>query len=98
MKKSRIVALDRDSGPRATVWAAAGRVIVFVVAWLVLNTLANIRQPARDVGPGVWFLLPSVDIVVVLGAFALAGWRGVPLPAPVPCLLSPPLPAARLFP
>jgi len=64
---------------------------------MVLNTLCNQRGPGRDEGPGVWFLLPSVDVVVVLGAFALAGWRGVRLPAALGWALAPALVAVRLL-
>ncbi|HEX3693951.1 MAG TPA: sulfatase-like hydrolase/transferase [Polyangia bacterium] len=65
--------------------------------WALLNAMANGRAPARDVGPGCWFFLPSVDVTVVLGMFALLGWRGIRVPAMVGWLLAGLLIAVRIF-
>lgn len=88
--------MDRNGGSGGKRWTTAARALTFVVAWLLLNALANLRQPARAVGPGAWFLLPSVDVAVVLGVFALAGWRGVRLPPQVAWVLAVALVGVRI--
>ena len=52
------------------------RALLFVVAWSFLNVLVNLRFPSAE--PAGWYLLPSLDVTVVLAAFAvlgLVGWR-----------------------
>ncbi|HEV8548143.1 MAG TPA: hypothetical protein VGQ57_03925, partial [Polyangiaceae bacterium] len=41
----------------------------FLVAWGVLDAIVNVRYPGKETR--LWYLLPSLDIVVLLGTFAL---------------------------
>jgi hypothetical protein len=54
--------------------------LLFVAAWAVLNTLFNLRYPARIVEPEWWYLLPSIDVTVLLGILALVALLGRELP------------------
>jgi hypothetical protein len=51
---------------------------VFLAAWAALDVLVNLRHPGPE--PACWYFLPSLDVTVLLGAFALAGWRGWRVP------------------
>ena len=88
---------DSDDARDSPLFRTVASAIVFVAVWAALNTLANLRVPGRDTGPGLWFLLPSVDITVVLGIFALLGWRGVRVPPQVGWLLGALLIGVRIF-
>jgi len=89
--------LDPNGGDRDSPVRALASAVLFLVVWAALNALANVRFPSRDIGPGLWFLLPSVDITVVLGIFALLGWRGVRVPVQVGWLLAVLLIGVRIF-
>ena len=54
---------------------------LFLLAWAALSALCNLRAPGPEPGPSVWFLLPNVDVTVLLCLFALLGWRNLRLPA-----------------
>lgn len=54
--------------------AAWRRLGVFVGAVLVLDVLFNLRFPALEVP--LWYLLPALDVVMLLGAFTLVGSQG----------------------
>lgn len=43
----------------------------FVLSWMTLNVMFNLRAPTHE--PPAWYLLPSLDVAVLLGLFALAG-------------------------
>ncbi len=50
------------------------RLLIFLVAWGVLDTLFNLRSPGGE--PAFWYVLPSIDVVVLLAAFMLLRTRG----------------------
>ncbi len=58
--------------------AEAGKLAVFLGATLFLDTLFNLRFPALELH--FWYLLPSVDVVMILGAFAIMGSQGWRVP------------------
>ena len=83
MPLSRLGAFFRRLAPARTspvrhVFAVVG----FLLAWALLNTVVNLRTPARVEEPHPWWLLPSVDVVALLAIFAALGWRGRYLPLP----------------
>jgi hypothetical protein len=53
--------------------------IVFLAAFAYLDALANARYPGPE--PPFWYLVPSLDVLLLLGVFAAFGWfqRKVPL-------------------
>jgi hypothetical protein len=50
--------------------------VLFLAAWALLNATFNLRYPYPDDEPARWYLLPSIDVCVLLGVFAVLGWRG----------------------
>jgi hypothetical protein len=48
---------------------------VFLAAWALLNAAFNLRYPYPEDEPSYWYLLPSIDVCVLLGVFAFLGWR-----------------------
>jgi hypothetical protein len=54
------------------------RLALFVGAVMVLDVLFNTRFPKLEVP--LWYLLPSIDVVMLLAAFALAGSQGWRVP------------------
>jgi hypothetical protein len=58
--------------------AEASKLAIFLVATLYLDTLFNLRFPQPELH--LWYLLPSVDVVVILGAFAIVGSQGWRIP------------------
>jgi hypothetical protein len=59
--------------PRVRAVAAA---VLFLMVWAGLNALFNMRYPARPLEAGYYFLLPSVDVCLLLLVYSLLGWRG----------------------
>ncbi len=64
--------------PIARRWRAFGaerpaqrHVVVFIVAWTFLNLMTNVQYPRTE--PPLWYLLPSPDVAVLLGVYALVG-------------------------
>ena len=55
-------------------WRASGPTLLFLVAWTFLNVVVNVRYPATE--PAGWYFLPSLDVAVLLGGFALLGLAG----------------------
>jgi len=52
--------------------------VLFLAAWAWLNVVFNLRYPAREPEPVFWYLLPSIDVCLLLGLFGLLGagaWR-----------------------
>jgi hypothetical protein len=76
---------------------AVAQAVLFVVVWAALNLMANLAFPGREPGPPGWYLLPSVDVTVLLLIFALLGWRGRRLPQPAIWALAVVLIAIRIF-
>jgi len=58
--------------------AQAKSTLAFVAALALLSAVLDVRYPAPE--PRLWYLLPAVDVLVLLGIFALLGWRGVRVP------------------
>jgi hypothetical protein len=54
------------------------RPFAFLVAWAFLDALFNFRYPGDE--PTLWFLLPSIDVVVLLAFVGVAGARGAAIP------------------
>jgi hypothetical protein len=52
---------------------AAGATVLFLAVWAFLNANFNVRYPAREHEPKYWYLLPSIDVVVILALLAAAG-------------------------
>jgi hypothetical protein len=75
----------------------AGSALLFFVIWALLDELLNLRYPARVEEPPFWYLLPSVDLTVVLAAFALCGWRRLRVPVWVNALVAAGILSVRLF-
>jgi hypothetical protein len=50
----------------------------FVSAFVFLDALVNARYPGPE--PPFWYVVPSLDVLVLLAIFALLGWRGRPVP------------------
>jgi len=61
---------------RVSRWFERRPTLGFVLIWLSFDVLLNARYPAEE--PGFWYLLPSVDLVVLFVFFlhgAYAGWQ-----------------------
>jgi hypothetical protein len=49
--------------------------LLFLACWAGLNAVFNNRYPARALEKGVYYLLPSVDVCLLLVVLAILGWR-----------------------
>jgi len=48
--------------------------LVFLASWLLLDVMLNLRYPGDE--PALWYLLPSVDVLVLFAYLALFGvWK-----------------------
>jgi hypothetical protein len=54
-------------------WQSAKPTVLFLAAWTLLNLMMNVRYPQEE--PAFWYLLPSVDIIVLFFYFAVFGWN-----------------------
>jgi hypothetical protein len=52
--------------------------LMFLAAWSLLNVTLNLRYPSPE--PSGWYLLPSLDVTVMLGGLAVIGVLGWRLP------------------
>jgi hypothetical protein len=75
----------------------AGSAVLFFVVWALLDELLNLRYPARVEEPPFWYLLPSVDLTVVLALFAVCGWRRLRVPVWVNAIVAGLFLAVRVF-
>lgn len=50
----------------------------FLVAWAFLDAVFNLRFPGDE--PTLWYVLPSIDVVVLLTLLGVAGRRGDAIP------------------
>jgi hypothetical protein len=50
----------------------------FLASFLYLDAVANARYPGPE--PPFWYLVPSLDVLVVLAVLALFGWAGRTVP------------------
>lgn len=79
-------------------WARAGalhRTVTFVCCWALLNTVVNVRYPAEE--PAYWYLIPSVDVTVLLAGYSVLGLLRVRIPRAVHVLITVLLVGVRLF-
>ncbi len=51
-----------------------GSTLLFLAIWAALNATFGNRYPARPLEKGLYFLLPSVDVCIVLMVLTLLGW------------------------
>jgi hypothetical protein len=70
-----VLALDLGSRPRL---ASLLRLAAFLFAWAFLDTLFNLHFPGDE--PTLWYVLPSIDVVVLVAVLAVAGARGHAIP------------------
>lgn len=54
---------------------------VFLGFWALLDAMLNVRYPGEE--PALWYLLPSVDVVVLFSYLALFGAMGRKVPSEV---------------
>ena len=76
MKSNVLVAALRAYLPASR--ADAKKLGVFLAAVVLLNIAFNLRFPAPELH--FWYLLPSLDVVMILGSFALVGLQGWRVP------------------
>ena len=57
---------------------SAARLLAFLLAWVFLDCLFNLRFPADE--PTFWYPLPSIDVVVLLAVFSAVRARGYTIP------------------
>jgi hypothetical protein len=70
-----VEAVENAIPPRPRrVLAAVLPALLFLIVWALLNANFNWRYPARPLQQGPWYLLPAVDVCILLGAYALLGW------------------------
>lgn len=60
-------------------WALVRPTLLFLVAWSFLNILINLRYPAKEAR--FWYLLPSLDVTLLLCCVALLAMAGRRMPA-----------------
>jgi hypothetical protein len=71
--------------------------LLFLAAWALLDAAVNLRYPSLDPGPSCWYLLPAIDVCVLLGLFAVVGWSGRRVPRGAMIALAVLLLFVRLF-
>jgi hypothetical protein len=59
-------------------WRKAGPSLAFVALFALLNVVLQVRYPGPE--PRFWYLVPSIDLVVLFSIFALLPLRGVRVP------------------
>jgi len=59
-------------------WHGRRATFTFVLIWLSFDALLNARYPGEE--PAFWYLIPSVDVVVIFLCFLLGGQLDVFLP------------------
>jgi hypothetical protein len=69
--------VDADGWSRA--WKQLSPTLAFLACVLLLDAVTNARYPAPEAR--FWYLLPSLDVSVLLLGLALLGRRGLSLPA-----------------
>jgi len=65
----------------ASWWKAAKPALPFVLSWALLDVMLNLRYPQQE--PALWYLIPSVDVLVVFFYFAVFGWNKWRVPTAV---------------
>src|SRR5262249_51267775 len=66
-------------------WQAAKPTVLFLIAWGLLNAMMNVRYPQEE--PPFWWLLPSVDVLILFFYFAVFGWNKWRVPTVVRVLV-----------
>jgi hypothetical protein len=73
--KNLVAAVETAIPPRPRkVLAVVMPALLFLIVWALLNTNFNWRYPARPLQGGPWYLLPAVDVCILLGVYAVLGW------------------------
>jgi hypothetical protein len=75
--------------PRAPLearWQSAKPTVLFLASWTLLNLMMNVRYPQQE--PPLWYLLPSVDILIIFFYFGVFGWNKWRVPLAVQVLLT----------
>ncbi|HEY6556701.1 MAG TPA: sulfatase-like hydrolase/transferase [Polyangiaceae bacterium] len=68
-----------DPRPRAKeLWQKARPSAAFVIAFALLNSVVNVRYPEHD--PQLWYVLPALDVVILLSVFSAIGLSGRTVP------------------
>lgn len=70
--------MKAELGRIATRLRPWGPAVGFVAGFVYLDMVVNARYPGPE--PAFWYLVPSLDILVLLGVLALLGWRGHRVP------------------
>jgi hypothetical protein len=52
--------------------------LLFALAWAFIDAMLNVRYPAEE--PAFWYLVPTVDVIVLFAFFALLGWGKAKVP------------------
>ena len=52
-------------------WFERRPTLVFVLIWLAFDSLLNARYPGQE--PAFWYLIPSIDVIVIFLCFLLGG-------------------------
>jgi hypothetical protein len=52
-------------------WTTAKPALAFLATWAFLDAVLNVRYPAAE--PKLWYLIPSIDILVLFGVYAVLG-------------------------
>jgi hypothetical protein len=76
-------------------WAAARPTVLFIAAWTFLDLMMNVRYPQEE--PYFWYLLPSVDVVVIFFYIAVFAWNNWRVPRAVHVLITAFVLLVRLF-
>src|SRR4051812_40949484 len=62
-------------------WRQAKPTVLFLASWTLLDLMLNVRYPQEE--PAFWYLLPSVDVLVLFFYFAVFGWNKWRVPVAV---------------
>jgi len=69
---------DRTTRLARALWARAQPTLAFLGAFTVLSAILDVRYPGAE--PSFWYLLPAIDVVVLLTMLSVIAWRGLRLP------------------
>lgn len=71
--------------------------VLFLAVWALLDVTVNLRYPGTVHEPPFWYLLPAVDVTVLLAVFALCAHFRRRVPPPVTLALAAGFLLVRLF-
>ncbi len=70
---------ERTASRVVAAWSAVKPSLPFFASWLLLDVMMNLRYPQEE--PVLWYLIPSVDVIVFFFYAAILGWNGWRVPA-----------------